>query len=243
MSKDMSIINSINIDESTNEETIISENIIYGYRNITQWSSTRKYIISLFSWTMGFVHVFHMPELFLRGSIMDLILTYIPLMIIIGIPLTFMELSISQYSGQSTKSWNLCPLFRGIGYSKLIIVLIFQIYYNVLNSYVLLYTFSSFSETVKWSNCNASWANSSCCDLEEYKPMEDRRDYQSSAEQFWFNGVLKLNENFNKLGIYLQGYKIVGVILRSLFEVGLPDFLAKLAFSKMPVYANLSDNN
>ncbi|KAJ8929563.1 hypothetical protein NQ314_017726 [Rhamnusium bicolor] len=187
------------MEESINEDTITSENSTYENRNITEWKSNRTHIIALLSWTMGFTNIFHTPQLLLKGSFMDFIATYITLMIIMGIPLTFMELSISQYSSQSTKSWNLCPFFRGIGYSKLIIVFIFQIYYNVLNSYVLLYTFSSFSTSVKWSNCNASWANSSCYNLKEYKSMKHGKGYQPSVEQFWFNGVLKLNENCQKL--------------------------------------------
>ncbi|KAJ8978605.1 hypothetical protein NQ317_010063 [Molorchus minor] len=125
-------------------------------------------------------------------------ITYIPLAMIIGIPLTFMELGISQFSRTSNISWNLCPLFRGIGYSKITLALIFQIYYNVLNSYVFLYLITSLSTTVKWARCDPSWANSSCYDFQEDRWTKNDSGYQTSVEQFWYNKVLVIQETTEK---------------------------------------------
>ncbi|KAJ8953545.1 hypothetical protein NQ318_002965, partial [Aromia moschata] len=126
---------------------------------------------------------------------------------------------VGQYSKASNKLWNLCPLFKGIRYSELSLLLMFQVYYNFLNSYVLFYVVSSMSATVKWENCDKSWANGSCYDFLGGVGSANATGHQSSVEQYWYNEVLELEAPNNKKG--WTHWQLVGCLCVTMSAVSL----------------------
>ncbi|CAG9824767.1 unnamed protein product [Phaedon cochleariae] len=175
--------------------------------SIMGWKSDQRYLTALFCWTIGLVSIFPVPRLFLRGNLLDTLISYMIIMIIIGIPLVLLELSISQYSRKSISgSWDLCPFFRGIGYTKVVTLFIFQIYSNVLNSYSLFYCFTSIPK-LEGGNVSRDYIN------------------QSNEETFWHNEVLGMDRILdNKIGE--PNWKLVGCLCANMMLVFLANHRA-----------------
>ncbi|XP_074039136.1 sodium-dependent proline transporter isoform X2 [Leptinotarsa decemlineata] len=189
---------------------IMSDNTSENNIPVSGWKSNKFYIMALISWTSGLVNVYHTPRFFLRGTFLDLLIAYIFLMIVMGIPLMQMELTLSQYSRKSVVgSWDLCPLFRGIGYTKAVTIFIFQLYYNAVNSYILLYCFCAIPKYESLEKCDMNGSNASHCFNVHFNGSVERAQYGSHAEKFWFKEILNVDRD-NKLSD--PHWKLVGCL-------------------------------
>ncbi|KAG5882323.1 hypothetical protein JTB14_016637 [Gonioctena quinquepunctata] len=182
-----------------------------------EWKSNKAYMIALISWAMGLVNVIHMPRLFLKGTFLDHLISYIFVMVLMGIPMTQMELAVSQYSQKSViGSWDLCPLFKGIGYAKTLTIILFQVYYNVLNSYFLFYCFFPIPEYETLDKCNQSLSNASYCFDFHSDGTVKRAKYESDAEKFWFEEIGNASEDFESIEL---NWILVGCLCATVFLV------------------------
>ncbi|KAL1428275.1 hypothetical protein MTO96_002671 [Rhipicephalus appendiculatus] len=84
-----------------------------------------------------------------------------------GIPLFFMELALGQYhrKGAITCWGRLVPLFKGVGYTVVMIAFYVDFYYNVIIAWALYYLVASFTSELPWTNCNNSWNTDHCLEL------------------------------------------------------------------------------
>ncbi|KAK8758896.1 hypothetical protein V5799_003472 [Amblyomma americanum] len=84
-----------------------------------------------------------------------------------GIPLFFMELALGQYhrKGAITCWGRLVPLFKGVGYTVVMIAFYVDFYYNVIIAWALYYLVASFTSELPWTNCNNSWNTENCLEL------------------------------------------------------------------------------
>ncbi|XP_040062555.2 sodium-dependent dopamine transporter [Ixodes scapularis] len=84
-----------------------------------------------------------------------------------GIPLFFMELALGQYhrKGAITCWGRLVPLFKGVGYTVVMIAFYVDFYYNVIIAWALYYLVASFSSELPWTHCNNSWNTEHCLEL------------------------------------------------------------------------------
>ncbi|CAD5125288.1 DgyrCDS13532 [Dimorphilus gyrociliatus] len=83
-----------------------------------------------------------------------------------GIPLFYMELALGQFNrkGAITCWGRICPLFKGVGYSVVLIAFYTDFFYNVIIAWSLYYFVSSFTGTLPWVRCNNTWNTKNCYD-------------------------------------------------------------------------------
>ncbi|XP_046583683.1 sodium- and chloride-dependent creatine transporter 1-like [Haliotis rubra] len=101
------------------------------------------------------------------------LLPYALCVMIIGFPLFFLEVSLSQFSGRGNpRVWSYCPMFKGIGVGSILLYPVFVPYYSILLALSFYYMVQSCSSVLPWTTCSNSW-NSGMC-------IEDVTDIASS---------------------------------------------------------------
>ncbi len=83
-------------------------------------------------------------------------------MLTCGVPLFLLEVSVGQYLGVGGMSvvGQLCPIFKGVGFSALMMVFLENVYYIVIVAWTLFYIFNTFFSLadsdgeLPWSSCD-----------------------------------------------------------------------------------------
>ena len=117
-----------------------------------KWSYGIDFILASLGYAIGFGNLWRFPyKMYQHGGITFLI-PYFFFLIILGLPLFFIELVLAQYvSYGPTKIYGaMSPLFTGLGYSMIAMVACCSIYYNVINSWCIFYFFASFQDPLPW---------------------------------------------------------------------------------------------
>lgn len=85
------------------------------------------------------------------------------MLVVIGLPIFFLELVVGQYSGMGAiESFkNIAPLFHGIGVCTLVVITYVTIYYMVIVSWTMFYTYESFSSELPWGSCQHDYNSNS----------------------------------------------------------------------------------
>ena len=91
------------------------------------------------------------------------LIPYITMLFLIGMPMTFLEMSFGQFSSCSpTTIWSISPIFKGVGFAMVIICGIVCIYYNIIIAWTLYYLFRSFTTELPWATCGNAWNTPRC---------------------------------------------------------------------------------
>ena len=83
------------------------------------------------------------------------IIPYVLSLLLMGIPLFFMELSVGQRLRKGPMHvWNkLCPSLSGIGISSVVVSFLVGCYYNMIVAWCFYYLFISFQKDVPYASC------------------------------------------------------------------------------------------
>ncbi|POI24574.1 hypothetical protein CIB84_011676 [Bambusicola thoracicus] len=120
---------------------------------------------------------------------------YLVLLIIIGLPLFFLELAVGQRIRRgSIGVWNyICPRLGGIGYASCLVCFFVGLYYNVIIGWSIFYFFKSFQYPLPWSECpivkNGSVA-----------VVEAECERSSATTYFWYREALDISNSISESG-------------------------------------------
>lgn len=177
---------SIEMEESTAEESKEREN----------WGSRWEFIFSCIGWSVGIGNVWRFPTLAYENGGGSFLIPYFILLLLIGKPMYYMELALGQFAQRGPLAvWKMCPLGQGVGVAQVIVSLIVGIYYNVIMAYSLYYLFSSWAAVVPWSVCPPEDVHCYASDSTDQTSCIAGTDCISSAETYWRNVVLGINES------------------------------------------------
>ena len=143
------------------------------------WGSQFEFFLAAFGLSSGLSCVLNFPLLAYQYGRGAFLVAYAVLLVILGLPLYFMETSLGQFAQLGPlQVWkSMLPLGRGVGLAMCFLSLIFALHHNVLMGYSLRYIFASFAETLPWTDCsNADDLN---C---------------RSSKQYWQNDVLNISQ-------------------------------------------------
>ncbi|XP_049860179.1 sodium- and chloride-dependent GABA transporter 1-like [Schistocerca gregaria] len=140
------------------------------------WASPTEFLMSCLTYAVGLGNVWRFPYLVYRNGGGAFLIPYIVMLMVMGVPIFFMEMVLGQYSqqGATVVFARMAPIFQGVGFSALIIVLVINIIYMVVVSWTLFYMFASFSSVLGWARCDydfnsdycySEWENQRCMDL------------------------------------------------------------------------------
>lgn len=178
-----------------------------------------------YSFSLG--NIWRFPYIAYNNGGGSFLFVYIIITIILRIPVYYMELAITQFSGLRVyRAWTFCSLFKGIGLCIAICAFIIALYYNVIVTYALLYLLESLRSilihrnhfNIPWKNCHKWWgADENCYNTSLEVPCSHMNTSTgnelyciSSVEQYWIQYVLSNNAEIGNLK-FIKYY--LGIIL------------------------------
>nr|DBA17065.1 TPA: hypothetical protein GDO54_002572 [Pyxicephalus adspersus] len=166
------------------------------------WGKKIDFLLSVVGFSVDLANVWRFPYLCYKNGGGAFLIPYTLFLIIAGMPLFYMELALGQYNRQGAATvWKICPCFKGVGYTVILIALYVGFYYNVIIAWSLYYLASSFTSELPWTTCGNAWNTPNCTDpnLLNASFFENGTKYSkyklTPAAQFYERGVLHLHES------------------------------------------------
>ncbi|TKS83604.1 Sodium- and chloride-dependent GABA transporter 1 [Collichthys lucidus] len=127
--------------------------------NRPTWSRQIEFTLAGIGCAVGLGNVWRFPYLCYRSGGGAFLVPYLFMLIVLGIPLLYMELTVGQFTrrGPVHALAIVCPLLKGVGIASVAISFIMSTYYNVVITWALYYLFSSFQAPLPWQSCNNTW--------------------------------------------------------------------------------------
>ncbi|XP_023236812.1 sodium- and chloride-dependent betaine transporter-like isoform X1 [Centruroides sculpturatus] len=189
------------------------------FREREKWGNKLEFILSCMGFCIGLGNVWRFPYLCYKNGGGAFLIPYGICLLAGGAPVFMLEIALGQYTSQGGITvWNICPIFKGIGYGTTIICFFLNIYYIVILSWGLLYLFYSFTDVLPWSTCGNHWNTEHCLRVEETRNITDanftdmavnitvttvesstNRKVDAVAE-FWERKVLQISQGVDEAG-------------------------------------------
>ncbi|XP_029364013.1 sodium-dependent neutral amino acid transporter B(0)AT2 [Echeneis naucrates] len=157
------------------------------------WDSKIQYVLAQVGFSVGLGNVWRFPYLCHQNGGGAFMLLYVFLLLIVGVPLFFMELAAGQSIRQgSIGVWKyISPKLAGIGYSSCMVCFYVALYYNVIIAWSLFYMGNSFQYPLPWEQCPIDATTN-----------ETVRECASSSptSYFWFRKALNITNSIEESG-------------------------------------------
>ncbi|XP_067651013.1 sodium- and chloride-dependent glycine transporter 2-like [Haliotis asinina] len=129
----------------------------------SSWSNQMDFFLSLAGYSVGVGNLWRFPYFCNRNGGGAFLIPYLVCLVLVGLPLFFLEIAIGQFSGRGALHvWSICPLFKGLGYVMSIASFICSFYFNLIIAWVLYYLAMSFYPVLPWTTCSNWWNTPAC---------------------------------------------------------------------------------
>ncbi|XP_043944370.1 sodium-dependent neutral amino acid transporter B(0)AT2 [Protopterus annectens] len=159
------------------------------------WNSKAQYILAQVGFSVGLGNVWRFPYLCQKNGGGAYLVPYLVLLLIIGIPLFFLELSVGQRIRRgSIGVWNyISPKLGGIGFASCIVCFFVALYYNVIISWSLFYFSQSFQHPLPWDQCPLVKNGTSTY-------LQPECDKSSPTTYYWYRKALNISDSISEGG-------------------------------------------
>lgn len=166
------------------------------------WGKKIDFLLSVIGFAVDLANVWRFPYLCYKNGGGAFLIPYILFLFIAGMPLFYMELALGQYNREGAATvWKICPVFKGVGYTVIVIAFYVGFYYNVIIAWSLYYLFSSMTTELPWLNCGNPWNSENCTDPQAINGsiIGNGTSYAkykiTPAAEYYERGVLRLHES------------------------------------------------
>ena len=142
-----------------------------------KWAKSHEFVFALAGCAIGLGNVWRFPYLCYKYGGGAFMVAYLVFLLLVGVPMLMLEVTIGQFMSRGgIEAWSMVPLFKGIGFASLVIVVYMNIYYIVILAWILNYfvqtiitlVTSGFNGVVPWSSCTDTEGNlndwaTACC--------------------------------------------------------------------------------
>ncbi|XP_049323298.1 sodium-dependent neutral amino acid transporter B(0)AT2-like [Astyanax mexicanus] len=159
------------------------------------WSSKFLYILAQVGFSVGLGNVWRFPYLCQKNGGGAFLVPYVILLLLIGIPLFFLELAVGQLIRRGCIGvWNhISPRLGGIGFASFVAGFFAALYYNVIVGWSIFYFTQSFQEPLPWKDCplitNATGS---------YIVPECEKS--SATTYYWYREALDISDSISESG-------------------------------------------
>ncbi|XP_069019134.1 sodium-dependent neutral amino acid transporter B(0)AT2 [Embiotoca jacksoni] len=159
------------------------------------WNSKLQYILAQVGFSVGLGNVWRFPYLCQKNGGGAYLVPYLILLILIGIPLFFLELAVGQRIRRgSIGVWNyISPRLGGIGFASCVVCFFVALYYNVIISWSLFYFSQSFQQPLPWHECPLVKNRTST-----YVAPECEKS--SATTYYWYREALNISDSISEGG-------------------------------------------
>lgn len=199
---------------------------------IKQWDNPIEFLMTCIGYAVGIGGVIRFPYLCFQNGGCAFVIAFLIMLFIFGVPLFFLELTISQYSKcGADKVWKVIPLLKGLGICSIVINTYFCIYFNVLISYSVIYLIQSFYPKLPWIRCDNWWNDPITCKAATSKEIVNasiaavgnvtgllssnltnatHAVFEPASKQYFYNYVLEISNGVDELNGL--NFKVVGAL-------------------------------
>ncbi|XP_063399274.1 sodium- and chloride-dependent glycine transporter 1-like [Mytilus trossulus] len=198
------------MDKTTNSSSSSERNNERG-----QWNRKVEYLLSLIGYTVGLGNLWRFPYICMRNGGGAFLIPFVFFLVFCGLPLFFLETAIGQFSGKGILHvWDVCPLFKGVGYGMAIPLFVINIYYNMIIAWTLYYIGNSFITPLPWTVCDNDWNSLHCVKdsgslnnhtklltkMSNQTILNETSSWITAQEDFWQQNVLQMSSGVGELG-------------------------------------------
>eukprot|EP00063_Salmo_salar_P065049 XP_014039884.1 PREDICTED: sodium-dependent neutral amino acid transporter SLC6A17-like [Salmo salar] len=157
------------------------------------WDSKLQYVLAQVGFSVGLGNVWRFPYLCHQNGGGAFMVLYVMLLVVVGVPLFFMELAAGQCIRQgSIGVWkHISPKLAGIGYSSCMVCFFVALYYNVIIAWSLFYMGNSFQYPLPWEQCPINMTTNNT--VKECSSS-------SPTSYFWFRKALDITDSIDESG-------------------------------------------
>jgi SNF family Na+-dependent transporter len=129
-----------------------------------EWTNKIEYMLSVIGYVIDLGNCIRFPYVTYKNGGGAFLIPYFVFLILIGVPMMYLEMSIGQYFRVGNISlWSkVNPYMKGIGYASLLVVSYITLYYTTIIAYSVYYLLASFRSELPWSNCQNEWNTNDC---------------------------------------------------------------------------------
>ncbi|CAK1599056.1 unnamed protein product [Parnassius mnemosyne] len=148
----------------SNGKLPVQDNSSTGPPERASWGRPIEFILACLGYAVGLGNVWRFPYLCYRNGGGAFLIPFFLMMILIGLPLFYLELYIGQYTslGPLKAFGAIGPVFSGLGYCTLVVISIISIYYMIIVSWTLFYTVVSIGGYLNWGSCENEYNTDFC---------------------------------------------------------------------------------
>ncbi|XP_028305470.1 sodium-dependent neutral amino acid transporter B(0)AT2 [Gouania willdenowi] len=159
------------------------------------WNSKLQYILAQVGFSVGLGNVWRFPYLCQKNGGGAYLVPYLILLVLIGIPLFFLELAVGQRIRRgSIGVWNyISPRLGGIGFASCVVCFFVALYYNVIISWSLFYFSQSFQQPLPWHECPLIKNKTSTFVVPECEKS-------SATTYYWYREALDISDSISEGG-------------------------------------------
>uniref|UniRef100_T1IMJ8 Transporter n=1 Tax=Strigamia maritima TaxID=126957 RepID=T1IMJ8_STRMM len=166
-----------------------------------KWNRQLEFMLTCLGYCIGFGNIWRFPYVVHKNGGGAFFLPYILILIILALPIFYMETLLGQFSGCNPISvYSFAPACKGIGFSSLMVCLYCSMYYIMFMVYASKYFFQSFAYELPWARCKPEWgADANCLDrLNANKNVTWKTNLSPPTEQYWQIAILHLKDHTGK---------------------------------------------
>ncbi|KAJ8374189.1 hypothetical protein SKAU_G00047690 [Synaphobranchus kaupii] len=159
------------------------------------WNSKLQYILAQVGFSVGLGNVWRFPYLCQKNGGGAYLVPYLILLVLIGIPLFFLELAAGQRIRRgSIGVWNyISPRLGGIGFASCVVCFFVALYYNVIIAWSLFYFSQSFQHPLPWHECPL--VNNKTLTF-----VEPECEKSSATTYYWYRVALDISDSISHSG-------------------------------------------
>ncbi|XP_051581011.1 sodium-dependent neutral amino acid transporter B(0)AT2-like [Myxocyprinus asiaticus] len=159
------------------------------------WGSKLQYILAQVGFSVGLGNVWRFPYLCQKNGGGAYLVPYLILLVVIGIPLFFLELAAGQRIRRgSIGVWNyISPRLGGIGFASCLVCFFVALYYNVIIGWSLFYFSQSFQQPLPWHECPLVKNKTTTY-------VEPECEKSSATTFYWYRVALDISDSISESG-------------------------------------------
>ncbi|XP_037958607.1 sodium- and chloride-dependent glycine transporter 1 [Teleopsis dalmanni] len=221
-----------------------------------RWSTAADFYFACTSHAFGSIIFSELPVYGLLFGGVYFLASYIVAILLYAIPIFIIQTFLGQFSTSGTISaFRVAPIFKGIGYSILLLNLTSLAYYAVIAAVPFIYAAYSLNTVIPWMSCNNIW-NTPNCSMHSVYVVEDEFQYSHATVEFFRYIISTSNDGGSyfviswpvtiavlgiwlvTLGILLKRVSFIGKLFRCVCILMLSFFIA--IFAHLLLYVNIS---
>ncbi|KAK3788153.1 hypothetical protein RRG08_042847 [Elysia crispata] len=184
------------------------------------WGRHLEFFVICIGFAVGLGNVWRFPHLMYSSGGGAFFIPYLISLVFMGAPLFCLEILFGQFASRGPINiWEINLLFKGLGYTLVIMSGVISIYYNVVVATAIYFFFASLQDPLPWTTCGNEWNTCDCrtpgmnttltdpllwvnttsgLDCSSMNFTGDR--IKSASEEYYYNSVLERTD-----GIHVPG--------------------------------------